>query len=801
MNSHSLYDYLTADVVIASKTMLDNHFAQFCDTEFGRLGLLKSEEHILEHLLMNPNGQDKDAAHPELEIPASVLQMCELLGIDPIKEIFSMQNRFEEGDVDEKTAQAAHNMLFREGSVFRLWRKCSKALGAILGDDTAFFGENQQKLVETLQKIKGLPPWFLLWDRKVVDEVHELAQSFTQDHFRKDKAEFEKSFSKHRKERSFVKRFKKAAYGEMRITPLTAHWYQEYLIAASVFSIPSTRDIWLSGTPDMVNMAPVYTMLAQWPLSDPRVALRSVVEFYLDAMVEKSMFFAVALQIFGRDEENWNTEHLTGFKEGNKTRILRCWEVTTKYFQNQWDYSNNQHPLAKLHLRWKNCLSLDTMRDFVLENTIKSDVVDLSSLTLTEHVHRFDLTSMEKLYISSKIKERAEGITPSQHLQLLCYFNAEKLIDASEVEPLGHLVSIEKVAFLMQKNRKVALEGLNAELEHLELTLETRESDLIALQTQNLSGKDPTPAQLTRAVDAVDMAQRRCNECQSRRDILQTEMVQFESHLGDLTIAKRKCTICDSRVVELMSPACQHQFCRGCAEGYVERNERCPICRDPLSLDQMIELYDDDEENNVVSADISKDISAVAKDLSAVAKDRVEFPLRKNVEKFGSKLARVVALIQKIKSQNEKVIIFSQWFSLSRALETMLEAEAEITTVANLSKHNTSTRNAILSKFCDVKNREYDVLLLSIEDSTAGMNLWSANHCIFMHGLLPPGAASPPLASFYRLSSKKELADKIDPLVGVAQAWKDQAIARIYRLGQTKNCHVHWFLVNDSPEA
>ena len=42
----------------------------------------------------------------------------------------------------------------------------------------------------------------------------------------------------------------------------------------------------------------------------------------------------------------------------------------------------------------------------------------------------------------------------------------------------------------------------------------------------------------------------------------------------------KECMICLCQIVAPMGPqGCQHQFCRGCLETWMENNRTCPVCR------------------------------------------------------------------------------------------------------------------------------------------------------------------------------------------------------------------------------
>jgi SNF2 family DNA or RNA helicase len=131
---------------------------------------------------------------------------------------------------------------------------------------------------------------------------------------------------------------------------------------------------------------------------------------------------------------------------------------------------------------------------------------------------------------------------------------------------------------------------------------------------------------------------------------------------------------------------------------------------------------------------------------------------------YGSKLQRIAHLLRTIKQSGEKAIMFVEWSGLMRAIRAILTAAGlQVSVISG----NCNTRASAIQK---MQAGELDVLLMSLESSTSGLNLVAANHVIFPHAFVnvPPGAV-------------------------------EQAIARVHRLGQTKQVYVHTFIA-EGPE-
>jgi SNF2 family DNA or RNA helicase len=137
--------------------------------------------------------------------------------------------------------------------------------------------------------------------------------------------------------------------------------------------------------------------------------------------------------------------------------------------------------------------------------------------------------------------------------------------------------------------------------------------------------------------------------------------------------------------------------------------------------------------------------------------------------RYGSKLAAIVELLRAVKGRGEKAIMFVQWTDLMRALRASL-SRVGVKAVAIIG--NTNSRNAAINR---MKNGDADVLLLSMDISTTGLNLTEANHVIFAHALV---GGSPT----------------------TQQLVVSQAVARVHRTGQQKQVYVHWFITRDTDE-
>ena len=145
------------------------------------------------------------------------------------------------------------------------------------------------------------------------------------------------------------------------------------------------------------------------------------------------------------------------------------------------------------------------------------------------------------------------------------------------------------------------------------------------------------------------------------------------------------------------------------------------------------------------------------------------------IEKYGSKLGKLIMMVRNIVIEPEsRIIIFSQWdFMLSLIGKTLCENG-----IANcFVKGNVWSRNSAINKFRNGKTlsgEDNKVIMLSLKNSASGTNLTEASHIFFVE---PINACS----------------DEV-------RAIESQAIGRACRLGQKRKVELYRILVKDTIE-
>jgi DNA repair protein RAD5 len=208
------------------------------------------------------------------------------------------------------------------------------------------------------------------------------------------------------------------------------------------------------------------------------------------------------------------------------------------------------------------------------------------------------------------------------------------------------------------------------------------------------------------------------------------------------------CSICMEQFENPSLTTCGHLFCYSCLKLCLKNNKNCPLCKTDLTGKEIMLI-----KNN---KDKKLDID----------------PL---IKKYGSKLGKLVSIIQSLIMENEvRIIIFSQWDDmLSLIGRTLADNGIENSFV----KGNVWARNSAISKFKIGKNNEgldNKVIMLSLKNAASGTNLTEATHIFFVEPIN---------------ASEEEI-----------KAIENQAIARGCRIGQKHKIKLIRILIENTVE-
>lgn len=206
--------------------------------------------------------------------------------------------------------------------------------------------------------------------------------------------------------------------------------------------------------------------------------------------------------------------------------------------------------------------------------------------------------------------------------------------------------------------------------------------------------------------------------------------------------SQEMCAICLDNLEQPVITACAHAFCRGCIEQVIERQHKCPLCRADIK-----------DNTGLVAPS-----SGLGEDADTAAAD----PQNPS--------SKIEALIKVLTAPGQvpdtKTVVFSQWTSFLDLVEPHLEARG-INFVRVDGKMNSVKRDNSIAVFS--KDPSCTVLLASLSVCSVGLNLVAANQAILADSWWAP-------------------------------AIEDQAVDRVYRLGQKRETTVWRLVVEESIE-
>lgn len=226
------------------------------------------------------------------------------------------------------------------------------------------------------------------------------------------------------------------------------------------------------------------------------------------------------------------------------------------------------------------------------------------------------------------------------------------------------------------------------------------------------------------------------------RDEVQRKVSYVETQIALLTSEDNTCCICFETPENPAILPCAHNLCIECAKNTIKCQRKCPICREPVKLEQVL---------------------FVRQDGTAISKP--------NASRYGSKISKMLGTVTSIVDKQERCIIFVQFTILAKRI---LLALRDLGVHVSILEGTTAAR---AKRVEDLRQGKLNALVLSLEESAAGIDLTCASHVIFSHALHNPHS--------------------IDGCINTMH----QAIARVHRAGQTAEAvHVHHFITKGTLE-
>lgn len=199
----------------------------------------------------------------------------------------------------------------------------------------------------------------------------------------------------------------------------------------------------------------------------------------------------------------------------------------------------------------------------------------------------------------------------------------------------------------------------------------------------------------------------------------------------------------------------------------MEANQTCPVCiQEPCNtVTQCGHAFC----HSCISQCVQRKMSCPMCKQGLVGTRLATVSTGENVPPEGTKLQAFIHQLNLITASGEQVVAFVQWSTLCKAVMSAFKIKQ---VNAACLRGNESCRAKTLQQF---RQGDISVLILSMETSNAGIDLSNANHVVFLH---PVVACNPKEAIEMRF----------------------QAVARVHRIGQPKQVHVHHYVCDDTVE-
>ncbi|RYC65063.1 hypothetical protein CHU98_g1159 [Xylaria longipes] len=341
------------------------------------------------------------------------------------------------------------------------------------------------------------------------------------------------------------------------------------------------------------------------------------------------------------------------------------------------------------------------VQDLCLRRKKDMAFINLQMPEKTEYVHRVRFTNLEQLRYEEMLAE-ARNILQQFISRSYSSGNRKRARDRNDNSERG--VGFANVLETLLRLRQMC--------DHWSLTGSRVKEILAKLGKDELVALTPENAQIL--LDALAEAIRISEDCPICYDPIQTH--------------------------DPVITACKHRFGKGCIISALQRQKRCPMCRQEVTADDLLEPQIEVE--NPTGADADSD-------------------------RRSSKTDQLEILVEKhLRDPESKVVIFSQWTSFLNIIEALL-VEKKIKCVRLEGKMNIKQRDEAVEKLNN--DPETRVMLASLHAAGVGVNLTAADTVILTDCWWAP-------------------------------AIEDQAVDRVHRIGQKRPVTVYKLLVEGSVE-
>ena len=397
-------------------------------------------------------------------------------------------------------------------------------------------------------------------------------------------------------------------------------------------------------------------------------------------------------------------------------------------------------------------------------NLVLTDTIDKFKIMYRQQESYTDTTNIifpgkdeiiRKKYVINEILKNIcirHKKTDIQDLDILGYEEQVEWINFTELERNIYTSKVGKIdttGLLKLCCHPLVLESSKKLFGDIELDLEVMEKKLIEHHKNNIIVYNAKLIKLDQTNQSYHMLKKNFENIISESNFL----LNILEKLNDVEVGDEETQVCAICFEEksLSLTKCGHIYCKECITEWMTKRNNCPTCKKDLTMN---------------------DIFLIKKEIN---KDKKEDNINPLINKYGSKLGKVILMIKSLLTQeSSRIIVFSQWdCMLSLISKTLSENGIANSTV----KGNVWSRTSAINKFKTGKTVTGDdskVILLSLKNAASGTNLTEASHIFFIEPI----------------NDRKE----------VCRAIEGQAIARACRIGQQYKIKLFRLLVKDTIE-
>jgi len=227
--------------------------------------------------------------------------------------------------------------------------------------------------------------------------------------------------------------------------------------------------------------------------------------------------------------------------------------------------------------------------------------------------------------------------------------------------------------------------------------------------------------------------QERMNEWVVRKDKIMVQLEELDKRFNNML--NNTCNIClDNITRPVLEPNCQNLFCGECLLKWLQKSDKCPLCRTTIDNSDLVYVATDNSDEDTMLTNYTQE----------------ERPM--------TKIEKIVDII--MKKQNGKFLVFSAY---DITFENIYDVLCEKNITCGIIKGSFHAREKIINGF---KKGNIKVIFLNSTFNGAGINLQEATDIILYHEMT---------------------ADM-----------QTQILGRSLRLGRTEDLHVHQLQISDN---